>query len=332
MGCGLYDLRFVPRDAPPVRDYPPEELTVIIPTYNRKPVLLRTLDALAAQTVRGFQVILVDDGSTDGTPAALHDWHQAHSALPFGFRCLRQQNMKQGVARNHGLRHATTELVLFLGDDIIPDPDFIAEHLNGHRIHNQAGDAAIIGLTEWDETTVRRTPFLDFVNYEGAQFGYNQLRPGAEAPFTCLYTSNLSLCREVLGQEPFDPRFDVYGWEDCELGLRLCSQGLRILYHPAARAVHSHHMTLSSFLKRQTQVGEALHTFIAIEPNLLILPSMSDVRRQRRTGHFGPLLAIFSPLLALLDRHARKPWPSRVYGLILSVAFGRGVLRGERRP
>lgn len=332
MGCGVYDLIFTPEDPePPVFDPTPEDLTVIIPTYNRKPVLLRTLDALAKQSVRDFEVIVVDDGSSDGTAEALARWRKQQPApLPFAFQVLRQQNMKQGVARNHGLLKARGDLILFLGDDITPDADFIAEHVRGHRLHNQAGDVAILGLTEWDRTTVRTTPFLQFVNYEGAQFGYNQLEPDGEAPFTCLYTSNISLRRSVLGVDPFDPRFEVYGWEDCELGLRLCSQGLRILYHPAARAVHSHQMSLSSFLRRQTQIGESLHTFMAVEPNLLSLPSMGNVAWQRQMGRFGPLLSLASPVLNLLDRWACRPWPARVYGLLLSIAFGRGVLKGER--
>jgi GT2 family glycosyltransferase len=91
----------------------------------------------------------------------------------------------------------------------------------------------------------------------------------------------------VLGRDPFDPRFDVYGWEDSELGLRLCSQGLRIIYHPAARAVHSHQMALESFLKRQAQIGESLHTFIAMEPNLLSLPSVGSVSLQRKFGRLA---------------------------------------------
>lgn len=332
MGCGVYDLVFEPEAPEPARFDPrPQDLTVIIPTYNRKSVLLRTLDALTQQSVCDFEVIVVDDGSSDGTAEVVRQWHEQRSApLPFAFQLLRQKNLKQGVARNHGLLKARGALILFLGDDITPDADFIAEHLRGHRIHNQAGDVAILGLTEWDQTTVRTTPFLQFVNYEGAQFGYNQLEPDGEAPFTCLYTSNISVRRSVLGVDPFDPRFEVYGWEDCELGLRLCSQGLRIIYHPAARAVHSHQMSLSGFLRRQTQIGESLHTFMAVEPNLLSLPSMGNVAWQRQMGRFGFLLSLASPLLNLLDRRARRPWPARVYGLLLSIAFGRGVLNREQ--
>ncbi|MBB1126703.1 glycosyltransferase [Thiospirillum jenense] len=331
MGCGVYDIRFEQQTPAFIQDsFAPNQLSVIIPTYNRCDVLLRTLRALQAQTVSGFEVIIIDDGSTDDTAAALEQWQQAHDSLPFSFKLIRQTNTKQGVARNRGLREAQGEFVLFLGDDIIPDPEFIAAHLAAHQTYNTSSDVAIIGLTAWDESTVQVTPFLDFINYEGPQFGYRQLTPGAEAPFTCFYTSNISLRRAVLGDAPFDVRFNVYGWEDCELGLRLCRQGLRIIYHPAARAVHSHDMTLASFLRRQTQVGEALQTFVQLQPDILSLSAMGDIRWQVRAGRYGWLLQLISPLLSKLDRIAKRPWSSRIYLLLLGIAFGRGVRRGRR--
>jgi GT2 family glycosyltransferase len=331
MGCGVAEVRFLPDQAPAPVSATPENLSIIIPTYNRKEVLCRTLSALDAQDRTGFEVIVVDDGSTDGTPHAIAEWRKGRPHPPtFDLTVLHQPNLKQGRARNHGLAHARGDLVLFLGDDIIPAPEFVREHVAGHARHNGAGDVAIIGLTAWDDATVRATPFLQFVNYYGAQFGYGHLSADQEAPFTCLYTSNVSLRRAAMGPEPFDPRFDVYGWEDVELGYRLCSEGLRIIYVPSARAVHSHPMTLRTFLKRQTQVGRALKTIVQLQPEILRMPSMGDIRRQTRLGALAPVLAVLTPALSLADRLSPRPWSSRVYGLILAIAFGRGVRQTQR--
>ena len=334
LGCGVYDLVFT-QTVPPLAalSTAPEDLSIVIPTYNRRAVLLRTLAALAAQTRQGFEVIVVDDGSTDGTAAAVARWQsECHAAPGFALKLLRQPNLKQGLARNRGLREARGGMVLFLGDDIVPEPEFVAAHLDAHTRFNRAGDVAIIGLTAWDAAHVRVTPFLNFVNYEGPQFGFRHLVAGAEAPFTCFYTSNVSLSRAALGEDPFDARFDAYGWEDCELGLRLCRQGLRIIYWPAARAVHSHPMTLASFLRRQRQVGEALRTFLAIQPEILTLPAMGNLRWNGVTGWFWPLLALFGPLLSMLDRRARRRWPAPFYALLVEIAFRHGLARARRAP
>ncbi len=332
LGCAVHDIRFRWEEPPEAKlEATAANLSVIIPTYNRKHILGRTLSALQAQTLTGFEVIVVDDGSTDGTPEAIETWRTNQpETLAFELKVLRQPNLKQGQARNLGLKTARGEIVLFLGDDIIPDPGFVEAHLTGHAVHNEAGDVAIVGLTDWDVTTVNVTPFLQHVNYYGAQFGYAHLTPQAEAPFTCFYTSNVSLRRSALGTDPFDPRFGVYGWEDTELGYRLSRAGLRIIYSPEARAVHSHPMTLQSFLMRQTQVGAALDTFLKLQPDILDMPSMASCRRYRRLGILAPVITALTPVLSYLDRISTKTWPLRFYSLILSLAFEKGVRQAER--
>lgn len=331
LGCAVHDIRFRWEDPPEAKlEATAANLSVIIPTYNRKDILGRTLSALQAQTLTRFEVIVVDDGSTDGTPEAIETWRANQpETLAFELEVLRQPNLKQGQARNLGLKTARGEIVLFLGDDIIPDPGFIEAHLAGHAAHNDAGDVAIVGLTDWDVTTVNVTPFLQHVNYYGAQFGYAHLTPQAEAPFTCFYTSNVSLRRSALGPDPFDSRFGVYGWEDTELGYRLSRGGLRIIYSPEARAVHSHPMTLQSFLERQTQVGAALGTFLKLQPDILDMPSMASCRRYKRLGILAPVITALTPVLSYLDGISKKSWPLRFYSLILSLAFEKGVRQAE---
>jgi len=97
----------------------PAAVSVIIPTYNRLELLKASLASVAAQTFRAYEIIVVDDGSTDGTAEYLAaHWPEV--------RCLRQENQGAAEARNHGLREVHTEFVAFLDSDDRWEPDFLA--------------------------------------------------------------------------------------------------------------------------------------------------------------------------------------------------------------
>jgi GT2 family glycosyltransferase len=317
LGCAVRRIRFHAGDpAPP----PPCSVSVVIPTYNRWTILARTLAALEAQTHGDLQVIVVDDGSDDATWQGLRAWADAGGAR-VNAAILRQANAKQGQARNAGLQHATGDLVLFLGDDIVPEPEFVEAHVAKHR---ELGEpCAVIGLTDWDRGAMRVTPFLDFVNQEGAQFAFSLLADGGDAPYTCLYTSNVSLPRAALGDTPFDPAFTSYGWEDVELGYRLARRGLRIVYTSNAVARHCHPTTMGEFLRRQRQVGRAAGSLFALHPELEGDEFMPPCRPRFALRVGAPVLAGLRPLLRLADRASLR-MPGRVYRAALLAAYFSG--------
>lgn len=280
-------------------------LTILIATYNRRPILERTLDALERQTFRDFEIVVVDDGSQDGT------WSFLQSRLESGagerLKILRQENQGQGRARNRGLRRATGERVLFLGDDIFLAPGGAAEHLRAARTARAVGEerdgpVGIVGFTDWCRGEMRVTPLLEMINREGHQFGYGHMTPGEEVPFTCFYTSNVSVPRELLGEDPFDPRFTAYGWEDVELGYRLARGGLRLLYHPAAAAEHLHPMDLGDVFRRQRAVGRGLATLLEIQPELAGSSHLAPEEPPRWYPLGRHLIPPLVTLLAALDR------------------------------
>ncbi|HVU49940.1 MAG TPA: glycosyltransferase, partial [Polyangia bacterium] len=96
----------------------PADVSVIIPTYNRAHLLPRTIDSVLGQTHPGCHVILVDDGSTDGTEAAVRDRYGGSPRV----RVLRQENRGVSAARNAGLAAATGEYVAFLDSDDVWRP------------------------------------------------------------------------------------------------------------------------------------------------------------------------------------------------------------------
>lgn len=99
-------------------------ISVLCPVYNTKPYLPRLLDSLMAQTFRDFELIAIDDGSTDGSGALLHDY-AAHFPQ---MRILSRQKLGNPSALNTGLRNATGRYLAFVDSDDWVAPNFL-EHL-----------------------------------------------------------------------------------------------------------------------------------------------------------------------------------------------------------
>ncbi|MFZ5787843.1 MAG: glycosyltransferase family 2 protein [Acidobacteriota bacterium] len=321
LGVGVERIGFVGEaaGAPP----PDPSVSVVIPTYNRKDALLRTLEALREQRVPPTEVIVVDDGSADDTASAAEAW-MSGSHGPTPIRVLRQDNAGPGAARNRGVAAATGDLVLFLGDDTTPDSDLVAEHLAAHRA--LAEPAAVVGFTDWDRGRMRVTPFLEHANNDGAQFAYGLFAHGDDLPFTCLYTSNLSVPRAVLGPAPFSPEFRHAAWEDCELGYRLSLRGVRIVLWATARARHFHPMTMAGFLRRQQRVGTAVHTLYRLHPELLDDPVMPSPHPPRWFPLGRLVVPLLIPFVNALDS-ARVHLPAVLYRGLLSWAYHSRRLR-----
>lgn len=242
----------------------PNYFSVVIPTYNRLDMLVRVLDALDAQTdAPPFEVIVVNDGSTDDTDRVISQRISQRGGITF----RTQPNGGPGRARNHGVSLATGRFVVFIGDDTVPEPRFLAEHA---RVHHQSNDDALtaaLGYTGWPRGE-RVTAFMDYINDYGLQFGYKLINDGDTVPFNFFYTSNISIAREVLTAHPFDTTFPSAAWEDIELAFRLDKLGLKIRYNARAVTRHYHPMNVDSFARRQYTVGKSGAIFYQKHPEL----------------------------------------------------------------
>jgi glycosyltransferase involved in cell wall biosynthesis len=255
--------------------------SVVIPTHNRAGLLQRVLDALGAQ--RGapeFEIVVVDDGSEDETRAVLERRRErmADTDPPLTFRS--QPNGGPGRARNHGVALAAGRFVVFIGDDTVPEPEFLAEHF---RIHHESGDdplVAALGYTGWPRGE-RVTAFMDYINDFGLQFGYGRIEDGAIVSFKFFYTSNISIDRHLLAAHPFDTRFPAAAWEDIELAYRLDALGLKIRYNARAVTRHHHPMTVDSFAKRQYMVGRSGAIFFGKHPELGPFLGVDELGKRR---------------------------------------------------
>ncbi|MGF1537048.1 MAG: glycosyltransferase family 2 protein [Elainellaceae cyanobacterium] len=199
--------------------------SVVIPTYNRKPILEKCLLALEDQQWKGdYEVVVVDDGSTDGTV----DWLTSSDQFPH-VRLLQQAHLGPAAARNLGVKEALGDTIIFIDSDLVVTPVFLqahAEALAQHRTQS-GGDRAftygrVINTCNFEEPTAEPYKVTD---YSAAYFA----------------TGNVAIARHWLEKAGlFDTRFQLYGWEDLELGVRLKALGLTLIKCPEAVGYHWH--------------------------------------------------------------------------------------------
>ena len=239
------------------------EVSVVIPTHDRLHMLAEVLAALEAQEgAPSFEVVVVDDGSRDGTA----EWLRARrNALTL--RVLTQENAGPAAARNTGVAVAAGRWVAFLGDDTVPARGWLAAHREAHRRRGDDPHLAVLGYTGW-HPRMRLTPFLRYINEHGLQFGYALIQDPEDVPFNFFYTSNLSLPRDLLLAEPFDLSFPYAAWEDIEVAYRLKKRGLRMVYEPGATVAHDHPTDFRRFAERQERAGYCAVVFYRLHPEL----------------------------------------------------------------
>ncbi len=227
-----------------------EAISIVIPTYNRCTILQRTLEALLEQKgAPDFQIVVVDDGSTDATEQVVMAVARSGG---ISMHYIAQPNRGGGSARNRGLREAKGEIVLFMDDDIRASHELVAEHLRAHALHPEA-NIAILGY-------VRLSPELPPTpsNLRHAVSEWESLRDGQEVNWRSFFTGNISAKRAFLLDNElfFDeslPRF-----QDTELGYRCWKKGMRIFYNAQAAGDHYHDLGLEGSLRLYRGYGEAL--------------------------------------------------------------------------
>ena len=290
------------------------ELSIVVPTYRRRDALTRTLRALGHQTVEpgAFEVIVVDDPVEDDPEAVA----AAIGAQRRRFEVRQLHRAARGVsaARNAGWRAAPSRLVLFIGDDILPAPTMLAEHLAWHRRHPE-DELGVLGRVEW-AGELRVSPFMRWLE-RGIQFDYGALQD-QEAPWTHFYTANVSLKRAMLERiGGFDEERFPFLYEDLDVGRRLSEHGFRLLYNPAALGEHLHPTDIHEWRARMAATASAERRWVAAYPDMPAwfhdlfaaaerrprvpaLPARLAARVPRRTPLIGPAAA------AVADLHFRQ--------------------------
>jgi GT2 family glycosyltransferase len=203
-------------------------LSVLIATRNRRDLLRRCLDSLGRQTEdpAGFEVVLADDGSGDGSAAMAEALD-----TPYRLRVLRLEGGGQAAAQNAAIGLAEGEACLFLDDDVIASPELIAEHLKAHR-----QDALTVGIGSLDQQPPDRPDWYARLFAKAWNAHYGKFDDEEPQWFDC-YGANISAPRAKLEEvggvaAEFEVGFDL------ELGYRLEAAGCTFRYLPHAHGAH----------------------------------------------------------------------------------------------
>lgn len=224
--------------------------SVLIPTYNRRDLLLATLESLERQSVPfdRYEVIVAVDGSDDGTSEALRTLQPG-----FPFRWLWQENQGAAAARNAAVRLARHSVLLFLDDDQLATTDLVATHLNTHQRH---GVVLVQGLYPLAPGYNRRGSSLV---YERQLLSMMAVIQAAAPPSWHVWGNNMSLRRETwLQVGGFDEKLRDYGGEDTDLGLRVAALGVPFVFEPRALSYHRHVVSYDVFCRQAFSAGRAL--------------------------------------------------------------------------
>lgn len=252
-------------------------LSVVIATRDRAPLLLCALDSLAVQRDSPeFEVIVVDNGSVDETPQVIDE---AAQRVPFLLRRIAAPTPNRALARNRGIEAAQGAIVVFCDDDVFLPKGFLAAHA---AAHSDSRPRAVSG------------PILNVPSY------VERPLPGpANMSNAFFVTCNVSVPKDALDAVGrFDETFDLYGWEDTELGLRLREAGVEryfawdaYLYHikPAASE------TLEAAIRKTIEKARMAALFVRKKPTLRVRLATGayplNVLRARLVAPFLPLYA-----------------------------------------
>jgi GT2 family glycosyltransferase/peptidoglycan/xylan/chitin deacetylase (PgdA/CDA1 family) len=307
--------------------------SVVIPTYQRRDTVLRSVAALAGQNLRDFEVVVAVDGSTDGTAEALRGLE-----TNFPLRIVEQSNQGRAAAVNAGAAASEGELILFLDDDMRADPRLLEEHERSHR----EGADVVMGDLPLDPDSPS-----NLLSWGVGWWARNRCErlsePGAEIGIADLLTGQLSISRQAFesvgGFDVSFTRDGLFGGEDLDLGYRLVKAGYRLVFNPGAISYQHYDVDPLAYLDRARETGRSDWELVAKHPELAVrlqgTPRFTTRRTRLLLTPFLHLPRAFSQpfrrgAAALVDSGRNTPRLRRLFFAVRSLEYLRGTRESER--
>jgi GT2 family glycosyltransferase len=275
------------------------------------------LQALASQVDVEYDVFIVD-ARLDDDYGPLIERSVTDPEQRARLHYTRIERGGRASANNVGIDQSGGEVVVFLGDDQLPEPRTARAHA---RFHAQHPEPFAVGIGPSVFAVEDRTPFAQWLDRTGQIYGVETGGETRAVPENFFYVANASVKRSFLDAVGrFDERFPEHCWDDYELGLRLHDAGMVARLVRDAMTTHHHHVTLRERSATMVESGSGARIFESLRPGphpwAPVVARRPWVHRLRASLHLARY-AVRRDELAL----------DRFYRRILDAGFSDGYRR-----
>ncbi|MFH1751947.1 MAG: glycosyltransferase [archaeon] len=211
-------------------------ISIIIPAFNAEKIIGKTIKSLLNQKTRkSFEIVVIDDGSTDGTLNALQKFKSNKK-----IRVFSQQNSGPAIARNNGVKKASGEIIVFIDSDCVAESNWLEEMVKPFENEKVAG-------VQGAYKTNQRSLTARFIQVEILD-RYKRMQKSINLDWIGSYSAAYRK-KPFLLVGGFDPSFKVASGEDPELSFKLNKFGWKLKFNPKAIVYHIHPETLMDYIK-----------------------------------------------------------------------------------
>ena len=234
-------------------------VSIVIPTFNRRSILEKCLKALENQklneNVDTYEIIVVDDGSTDGTSL----WIKNNKDILKHVILFEQEHSGPALGRNLGVIKSKYEVIIFIDSDLIVLDNFIISHVEKL-------------LSSFKRNNKKCFTYGSVINTSNFQNPQSEKYKISDISFAYFATGNVAISKELLLRAGlFDTSFSLYGWEDLELGERLKKLSTKLIKCPEAVGFHWHPpfecKQIDSLIKQEKERAKMALIFFKKHPN-----------------------------------------------------------------
>lgn len=296
------------------------DISVIVPSYNGGNKLPRLLSAMEAQTIEGFELLIVVDGSTDDTVEYLKNYE----STKFNFKFIFQKNTGRSSVRNSGAKEAKGNLLIFFDDDMSPINSAISRHIQFHQTHEKA----ICGGNQIENPDEAVSDFDKYRCYIRNKWNYSyEEKTKLNRNNLHLTASNFSISKSLfLELNGFDET--LTDAEDICLAYKALDQNIDVYFDPNIVAWHNDFCSCRKYILRRREY-QATYRFLSQKRN--------DSWVKKRILTVSPIKGVFFYLFSfsffvkMIDRNSFAFLPEKLrYKLYDIVVTSLSTLYSNR--